>query len=298
MAKARKIASSSATPSPSGPKGASPGVAKSDFSSMSAWDRYQLASHKDRPRSSDYITALFTEFEEIFGDRNFRDDPAVICGMGRFESRPVVVIAQEMGKEARDRQRRNFGMMHPEGYRKALRVMNLGSRFKMPVIVLIDTKGAYPGTGAEERGQAEAIARNIRDMFKLEVPVIVTVIGAGASGGALGVGLGDRVLMMENSWYNVISPEGCAAILWNDPTKAPEAAQALRLNAEEVLKLGVIDEIVAEPGGGAHMDSAAAFKALREALKKNLKELDGLSLPALIKHRGDKYRCMGVFQEI
>ncbi|MBI1290323.1 acetyl-CoA carboxylase carboxyltransferase subunit alpha [bacterium] len=265
---------------------------------LSAWDRYQLASHKDRPRSSDFIAALFTEFTEIHGDRGFRDDPAVICGMARFNGRPVIVIGQEMGKDAKDRQRRNFGMMHPEGYRKALRIMNLGSRFNMPVVVLVDTKGAYPGTGAEERGQAEAIARNIRDMYKIKTPVIVVVIGAGASGGALGVGLGDRVLMLENSWYNVISPEGCAAILWNDPAMAPTAAQALRLTAEEVLKLGVIDGIVPEPNGGAHQDPKATYASLIEALQSNLAELDKLSQDALLDVRFKKYRKLGVYREL
>lgn len=265
--------------------------------SLSAWDRYQLASHKDRPRTSDYLKALFTEFIELSGDRNFRDDPALIGGTARFNGRPVVVMGQEMGKEARERHMRNYGMMHPEGYRKALRLMNLASRFGLPIIILIDTKGAYPGTGAEERGQAEAIARNIRDMFKLRVPVIATVIGAGASGGALGIGLGDRVLMMENSWYNVISPEGCAAILWKDPAMAPVAAEALRLTAEEVYKLGVIDAIVAEPNGGAHLDPQGAYDSLGKALRKYLAELDKLSVDELIAERFAKYRRMGIFQE-
>lgn len=263
---------------------------------LTAYERYQLASHKDRPRTLDYVSALFTEFTELHGDRGFRDDPAVICGMARLGERPVVVVGQEMGKEARERHHRNYGMMHPEGYRKALRVMNLGSRMRMPVLIMIDTKGAFPGAGAEERGQAEAIARNIRDMYKLEVPVIVTVIGAGASGGALGIGLGDRVLMMENSWYNVISPEGCAAILYKDNAMAPRAAEQLRLTAEEVLKLGVIDEIVPEPNGGAHLDPEASFDSLGTALRRNLAELDALDKKTLLAQRFDKYRRMGVFE--
>ncbi len=286
-------ASKKATASPAP---AEKGTDSAEEQALSSWDRYQLASHKDRPRTSDYLKAVFTEFMEISGDRGFRDDPAVICGMARIDARPVVVIGQEMGKEARERHLRNYGMMHPEGYRKAMRVMNLASRFKMPVVIMIDTKGAYPGTGAEERGQAEAIARNIRDMYKLKVPVVVTVIGAGASGGALGIGLGDRVLMMENSWYNVISPEGCAAILWNDPAMAPRAAEALRLTAEEVFKLGVIDEIVSEPNGGAHLDSEATFESFREAINRNLKELDKLSTQQLLLARAEKYRKMGVFR--
>jgi acetyl-CoA carboxylase carboxyl transferase subunit alpha len=265
---------------------------------QTAWERYQLASHKDRPRSSDFINALFTEFTEIHGDRNFRDDPAVICGLGRFEGIPVTVIGQEMGKDARDRQRRNFGMMHPEGYRKALRAMNLGSRFKMPIIVFVDTKGAYPGVGAEERGQAEAIARNIRDMYKIKTPIVVIVIGAGASGGALGVGLGDRVLMMENSWYNVISPEGCAAILWNDQAMAPTAAEALRLTAEEVHKLGVVDGIIPEPNGGAHVDPQASYSSVAKAIRDSLSELEALPVAELQLARLEKYRAMGVYREL
>lgn len=264
---------------------------------MSAYERYQLASHKDRPRSLDFIEALFTEFTELHGDRNFRDDPAVVTGMARFDEKPVVVVGQEMGKEARERHNRNYGMMHPEGYRKALRVMNLASRFSMPVLIFVDTKGAFPGAGAEERGQAEAIARNIRDMYKLRVPIIVTVIGAGASGGALGIGLGDRVLMLENSWYNVISPEGCAMILYNDNNMAATAAEQLRLTAEEVYKLGVIDEIVAEPNGGAHMDPAATFESLREALRKNLGDLAAKPVEQLLKERFTKFRSIGVVSE-
>ncbi|MCC5875700.1 MAG: acetyl-CoA carboxylase carboxyltransferase subunit alpha [Candidatus Sumerlaeia bacterium] len=266
-------------------------------SSLSAFERYQLASHKDRPRTLDFIKALFTEFLELSGDRTFRDDPALISGTARFHDKPCVVMGQEMGKEAKDRRLRNFGMMHPEGYRKAIRIMNLANRFKMPVFILIDTKGAYPGQEAEERGQAEAIARNIRDMYKLKVPVIVTIIGAGASGGALGIGLGDRVLMLENSWYNVISPEGCAAILWNDREKTATAAEALRLTAEEVFKLGVIDEIVAEPNGGAHLDPEATYKKFDAALVKHLKELEALAPDDLVKGRFAKYRKMGVFEE-
>lgn len=265
--------------------------------SMSAFERYQLASHKDRPRTLDFIEALFTEFTELHGDRNFRDDPAVVTGMARFNDKPVVVVGQEMGKEARERHNRNYGMMHPEGYRKAMRVMNLASRFGMPVLIFVDTKGAYPGAGAEERGQAEAIARNIRDMYKLRVPVIVTVIGAGASGGALGIGLGDRVLMLENSWYNVISPEGCAMILYNDNNMAATAAEQLRLTAEEVFKLGVIDEIVPEPNGGAHIDPPATFESLRGVLLKHLEALGAKPVDKLLKERFAKFRSIGVVSE-
>lgn len=275
-----------------------PATSLSSTAGMSAWEKYQFASHKDRPRSLDFFRALFTEFSEISGDRGFRDDPAVICGLARFEGEPVAVIGQEMSRDVKERSRRNFGMMHPEGYRKAMRVMMMASRFKIPVLILVDTKGAFPGAGAEERGQAEAIARNIRDMFKLEVPVIVTVIGAGASGGALGIGVGDRVLMLENSWYNVISPEGCAAILWNDPAMAPKAAEQLRLTAEENLKLGVIDEIVPEPNGGAHLDEESTFASLAAALRRNLKELRKLPVEKLLQLRFEKFRKMGVYREL
>ncbi len=265
---------------------------------LSRYERYQLASHKDRPRTSDYIENLITEFVELAGDRSFRDDPAVICGMGRFLGNPVAVVGQEMGKEARERHRRNYGMMHPEGYRKALRVMQMASRFGMPVLIFIDTKGAFPGAGAEERGQAEAIARNIREMFNLKVPVIVTIIGAGASGGALGIGLGDKVLMMENAWYNVISPEGCAAILYKDASLAEKAADQLKLTAEDVYKLGIVDDIVKEPNGGAHEDQESTYKSLAKSLDKNLKVLKALSTEELISKRFDKYRTMGVFEEV
>ncbi len=264
---------------------------------LTPFERYQLASHNDRPRALDFIEALTTELTELHGDRGFRDDPAAVCGFARFEERPVTVIAQQMGRETAERVRRNYGMMHPEGYRKALRVMELGNRFRMPILILIDTKGAFPGAGAEERGQAEAIARNIRDMFKLRVPVIVTVIGAGASGGALGIGLGDRVLMLENAWYNVISPEGCAAILFKDNAMAPKAAEALRLTAEDVHGLGVVDEIVEEPNGGAHVDPEATFASLRAAWIRHLDALTALAPKALVDQRFEKYRSLGVFHE-
>ena len=268
---------------------------------LSTWDRYQLASHKDRPGTVDYIQALFTEFSELHGDRAFGDDPAAICGLGRFDGNPVMIIGQEMGKEPRERQLRNFGMMHPEGYRKAMRVMNIASRFGIPVLVFVDTKGAYPGVGAEERGQSEAIARNLRDMYKLRVPVVVTVVGAGASGGALGIAVGDRVLMMENAWYNVISPEGCAAIIWGDPEEAkknsPKAADALKITAEVNKKLGVIDDIIREPNGGAHLDQQGAIEAVRAAIRRNLSDLAKLSPEQLIEKRFEKYRRIGVFAE-
>lgn len=268
-----------------------------DGQPLTPWERYQLASNKNRPLSLDYIETLFTEFHEIHGDRQFGDDLAVVCGTARFAGKSCVVIGQQKGRDVQERVRRNFGMMHPEGYRKALRVMKMASKFSLPIFIFLDTKGAFPGVGAEERGQAEAIARNIRDMFALECPVIVTVIGEGASGGALGIGVGDRVLMLENSWYNVISPEGCAAILWNDPTMASRAAEQLKLSAPEVLKLGVIDEIIPEPNGGAHRDQQATFGQVRETLERILAELESLPPQQLLAERFAKFRKIGVFNE-
>ncbi|MDX2174934.1 MAG: acetyl-CoA carboxylase carboxyltransferase subunit alpha [Candidatus Sumerlaeia bacterium] len=272
--------------------------APADDRPATAWERYQISAHKDRPLSLDYIRELFTEFHEIHGDRLFKDDQAVITGMARFEGSPCVIVGQQKGRDVQERLRRNFGMMHPEGYRKALRVMNMGAKFRLPIFVFIDTKGAFPGVGAEERGQAEAIARNIRDMFALRTPVIVTVIGEGASGGALGVGVGDRVLMLENAWYNVISPEGCAAILWKDNAMAPRAAEVLKLSAPDVFNLGIVDEIVAEPEGGAHRAPQATYDALRASLRRHLAELSKLEWPALQSARFAKYRAMGVFEDL
>jgi acetyl-CoA carboxylase carboxyl transferase subunit alpha len=262
------------------------------------WDRYQLACHNKRPMSLDYINALFTEFLEIHGDRCFGDDKAVVCGTARFNGQPVAVIGQQRGGDTQERLARNFGMMHPEGYRKALRVMKLASKFRMPIIIFVDTKGAFPGQGAEERGQAEAIARNIRDMFGLEVPIIVVIIGEGASGGALGIGVGDRVLILENAWYSVISPEGCAAILWSDPGMAARAAEALRISAKDVKALGIADEIVEEPNGGAHNDPASTIANTRAAISRHLKELAAIPTDRLMEERCERYRKIGVFVEV
>src|SRR5579863_3179201 len=223
-----------------------------------AWQRVQLARHPKRPHAVDYLQRLFSDFQEIHGDRNFGDDPAIVAGMAQFENRPVAVVAQEKGRDTKQRLHRNFGMPKPEGYRKALRVMQLASKFGRPIVTLMDTPGAYPGIDAEERGQAEAIARNLREMARLSVPVIAVVIGEGGSGGALALGVGNQVLMLENAIYSVISPESCAAIIWRDSTKAELAAAALKLTAEELLKLGLIDGVVSEPPGGAHEDAAAA----------------------------------------
>lgn len=239
-------------------------------SSKEAFDRVLLARHGERPYTLDYIEKLFKNFTEIHGDRRFADDPAIICGFGSFHDLPVVIVGHQKGRDTKQRQHRNFGMPKPEGYRKALRAMKLAEKFGRPVLTFIDTTGAYPGIDAEERGQAEAIAFNLREMAKLQVPVLVTVIGEGGSGGALAIGVGDKVLMLENAVYSVISPEGCAAILWKDSAQANRAAASLRLTAEDLLKEGLIDVIVAEPPGGAHDDHTMAAEMLDVVLKENL----------------------------
>jgi acetyl-CoA carboxylase carboxyl transferase subunit alpha len=260
-----------------------------------AWQRVQLARHAKRPHSLDYIQRLLTDFQEIHGDRRFGDDPAIVCGMGFFEGQPVMVAAQQKGRDTKQKLYRNFGMPKPEGYRKALRVMQLAAKFRRPILTLLDTPGAYPGIDAEERGQAEAIAVNLREMSRLGVPVIVTCIGEGGSGGALALGVGNRILMLENAVYSVISPESCAAIIWRDSSKGPLAAQALRLTAQDLLGLGLIDEIVPEPPEGAQTnpDQAAAF--LRDALRRTLADLAGLSADELVQQRYAKFRTMGGF---
>lgn len=263
------------------------------YSSLSPWQRVQIARHASRPHSLDYIRQFISEWTELRGDRAFGDDPAVVTGLGRFLDRPVAVIGQQKGSDTKDNIARNFGMMHPEGYRKALRVMKLAERYELPVLVFIDTTGAFPGIGAEERGQAEAIARNMMEMSALRTPILCTVIGEGASGGALGIGVGDRLLMMEYSWYCVISPEGCASILWRDSARAPEAAAALKLTPTDLQELQLVDQIVTEPLGGAHHDPAAAADSLREALSTHLEELCALPLDELLERRFQKYRKVG-----
>jgi acetyl-CoA carboxylase carboxyl transferase subunit alpha len=263
------------------------------YANLTAWERVLFARHKDRPRALDYINAITTEFMELHGDRAFGDDKAVVTGFARFQGEPVAVIGQQKGKDTKENVARNFGMMHPEGYRKALRVMRLADKYGMPIMIFVDTPGAYPGLGAEERGQAEAIARNIQEMAGLRVPIVMIVIGEGASGGALGVGIADRVLMLENAWYCVISPEGCAAILWKDGSNAPKAAEALRLTASDLLLLGVIDEIVAEPLGGAHRFPADTIANVSEAMARNLAELRKLKVEKLLDLRFSKFRTMG-----
>ncbi len=256
-----------------------------------------MARHPQRPYTRDYVERMTDSFFEIHGDRAFGDDPAIVGGIARIGSRKVVIIGQQKGRTTKQKLHRNFGMMHPEGYRKALRIMNLAAKFKRPIISLIDTPGAFPGIGAEERGQAEAIARNLLEMSHLPVPIIITVIGEGASGGALGIGIGDRILMLENTWYSVISPEGCAAILWHDSTKAEQAAEALKPTAPDLLELGVIDKVVREPIGGAHQNYDEAAKLLRESIEVELTELEKLSPEQLVDARIEKYSNMGFYEE-
>ncbi len=267
------------------------------YSKLTRWQRVQLARHPDRPYTLDYVERIFTDFVELHGDRAFADDPALVGGLAKLDGRPVMVLGQQKGRTTKEKLYRNFGMMNPEGYRKALRLMKMAVKFNRPVVVFIDTPGAYPGLGAEERGQGEAIARNLFEMAHMPIPILIVIIGEGASGGALGIGVGDRTLMMENGWYSVISPEGCAAILWRDSAKASVAAEALKLTAGDLIKLGVIDEIIPEPIGGAHRDVDGASKIVKERIVVHLNELSSYSGDELIKNRLEKYGRMGFFKE-
>ncbi len=268
------------------------------YSSLTAWQRTQIARHPKRPHTLDLVNLLLEDWVELHGDRVFGDDKAIGGGLALVEGEPVVVIGHQKGRDTRENIARNFGMPHPEGYRKALRLMQLAARFAKPVITFIDTPGAYPGLGAEERGQAEAIARNLREMAGLPTPVICVVTGEGGSGGALALGVGNRVLMLEYAIYSVISPEGCAAILWGEAGKAPEAAEIMRVTAPDLLKLGVIDAIVPEPVGGAHRNWDAAAASLRAVLREQLWELRSKSEAELIEERQEKFRRIGVFEEM
>jgi acetyl-CoA carboxylase carboxyl transferase subunit alpha len=267
------------------------------FGHLTPMQRVQVARHPRRPYTLDYLELCFTDFVELRGDRLFRDDPAIIGGWARLRGRPVVVIGQQKGRDTKENLKRNFGMPHPEGYRKALRLMRMAERFGAPAITLIDTPGAYPGLGAEERGQAEAIARNLLEMAAIRTILIAAVIGEGGSGGALALGVADRVIMMENAIYSVISPEGCAAILWKDATQKERAAEALKLTAPDLLRLDVIDQIVPEPPGGAHADPEQAARALEDALDKAARSLEKLPADKLLRQRAEKYRRMGKFAE-
>lgn len=262
------------------------------FSKLSPWEKVQLARHMKRPTTVDYIQHLMTDFIELHGDRTFSDDPAVIGGFARFEGRPVMVVGHQKGKDTKENLRRNFGMAQPEGFRKAARLMRLAEKFNLPLITWIDTPGAYPGVGAEERGQFIAIAENLQLMARLKTPIIVCIVGEGGSGGALALGMGDRVLILEHAVYSVISPEGCASILWHDGKKAPEAAGLLHLTAQELHRLGVVDEIIPEPLGGAHQDLEKTFQYVRNALSQGLESLRAKKITELIQLRYDKYRRM------
>jgi acetyl-CoA carboxylase carboxyl transferase subunit alpha len=262
---------------------------------MSAWQRVQLARHAQRPYMLDYVRLLFEDFNEMHGDRSFGDDAALIGGWAKFRGRPVMLIGQQKGRDTKQRVARNFGQVKPEGYRKALRLMQLAAKFNRPIFTFVDTPGAYPGVDAEERGQAEAIARNLREMARLPVPILVTITGEGGSGGALAIAVGDRVLMLENAIYSVISPEGCASILWRDAGKAELAAAALKITAQELMELGLVDRIVREPDGGAHLDHDAAAALLAPVLEGSLAELSSLTTADLLAQRYDKFRHMGQF---
>ena len=267
------------------------------YSNLTAWQRVQMARHPKRPFTLDYLQTAFTGFEELHGDRLFAEDRAVVGGFARLGDHKVMVIGTQKGRDTKENIRRNFGSAHPEGYRKALRLMRMADKFNLPIITLIDTAGAYPGIGAEERHIAEAIAVNLREMMLLEVPIIAVVIGEGGSGGALGIGVANRVLILENAYYSVISPEGCAAILWKDRSAASKAAEALKITGKDLLQLGLADEIIPEPLGGAHNDPAAAAATLKEQLLANLEQLQKLSVPELLKARYAKFRAHGQFQE-
>ncbi|HEU4603096.1 MAG TPA: acetyl-CoA carboxylase carboxyltransferase subunit alpha [Steroidobacteraceae bacterium] len=267
------------------------------FSSLTQWQIAQLARHPQRPYTLDYISNLFTDFQELHGDRMYADDHAIVGGMARLEGRPVMIIGHQKGRDTKERVRRNYGMPKPEGYRKALRLMNMAERFRLPLITFIDTAGAYPGVGAEERGQSEAIARNLFVMSSLQVPIVSVVIGEGGSGGALAIGVCDRLLMLQYSIYSVISPEGCAGILWRSADKKDLAAEAMGVSAERIAKLGVVDEVVKEPLGGAHRDPQAMCDSVREALLRNLNELQDQSVEELIATRHKRLRGYGVYSE-
>jgi acetyl-CoA carboxylase carboxyl transferase subunit alpha len=263
--------------------------------SEAAWQRVQLARHPKRPHTLDYIQRLFTDYQEIHGDRLFGDDPAIVCGSGFFEDRPVMIIGEQKGRDTKQKLHRNFGMPKPEGYRKSIRVMQLAAKFGRPIVTFLDTPGAYPGIDAEERGQAEAIARNLREMSRLNTPVICICIGEGGSGGALALGVGNHVYLLENAVYSVISPESCAAIIYRDSTRAADAARALKITAEDLLGLGLIDGIIPEPPGGAQEDWDAAAANVRESLRWSLDQLGLLAPEELVSHRYEKFRQMGNF---
>ena len=267
------------------------------YSNLSRWQRVQLARHPRRPYSLDYITRISPDFFELHGDRNFADDKSIVTGIGSIDGMQVVWIGQQKGKNTKDNLYRNFGMSKPEGYRKALRVMELSEKYNRPIICLIDTPGAYPGIGAEERGQAEAIARNLLRMSSIKVPILIIIIGEGASGGALGIGVGDKLIMLENTWFSVISPEGCASILWRDASKAELAADAMKVTAQDLYEMGICDRIIKEPLGGAHRDNDKMVEILKKVIIEELNRLLTLNTSELLDHRLKKYEKIGVWEE-
>jgi len=272
-------------------------LTRSTFSKLSAWQIAQLARHPERPYTLDYLERVFTDFEELHGDRSYADDPAVVGGLCRLEGRAVVVVGHQKGRSTKEKLDRRFGMPGPEGYRKALRLMRLGARFKLPVLTFIDTPGAYPGVGAEERGQSEAIARNLFEMATLATPIVCTVIGEGGSGGALAIGVGDRVMMLQYSTYSVISPEGCASILWRVPERAPEAAEAMAITSERLKQLALIDRVIEEPIGGAHRDADACARELKRVLLEELRALDAVDMTRMLEARYRRLMTMGRYRE-
>jgi acetyl-CoA carboxylase carboxyl transferase subunit alpha len=268
---------------------------ESTYAHLTAWQRVQIARHPQRPYTLDYIGMITSGFLELHGDRSFADDKALIGGFAKINAHKIMVMGHQKGRDTKENLKRNFGCAHPEGYRKALRLMQLAEKFNVPIVIFVDTPGAYPGIGAEERGQAQAIAFNLREMTSLKVPIITIIIGEGGSGGALGVGVADKVCVLENAYYSVISPEGCAAILWKSSTRAPDAAEALKLTAADLLKEGIIDEIIPEPLGGAHRDPEKMAQTLKASILKNLDALEALKNEELLKQRYKKFRSIGSF---
>lgn len=272
-------------------------IKKEVYENLTPWQRVQLARHPKRPYTLDYIEMLMTDFVEIHGDRHFADDKSIVGGLATINGEKIMVMGHQKGRDTKENLIRNFGSPHPEGYRKAMRLMNMAEKFSIPVVTFIDTPGAYPGIGAEERGQAEAIAYNLREMATLQTPIIIFVIGEGGSGGALGIGVGDKIYVLENAYYSVISPEGCAAILWKERTRSPDAAKALKLTAKDLFDMGIIDGIIKEPLGGAHRNPQEAAENIRAVIKKDIESLKKIPKTKLIEMRYDKFRSMGVFSE-
>jgi acetyl-CoA carboxylase carboxyl transferase subunit alpha len=266
------------------------------YTSLTRWQRVQLSRHPRRPHAHDFIKMLTTDFMELHGDRHFADDAALMGGFARMDGEPVMIVGQEKGRDTKGRLQRNFGMVHPEGYRKARRLFNMAEKFEVPIVILIDTPGAYCGLGAEERGQAWAIAENIEAMFKIKVPIVNVILGEGASGGALGIGIGDRIYILEYAWYTVISPEACAAILWRDAAKGPEAAEALKPTADTLLELGVVDKVISEPPSGAHNDPVGAARIVKAEIMRTLTELKAKPVSELLAERLEKFRSMGDYK--